>query len=317
VQNDPSDWHERILAAHERIRSIVRETPLEQSSLGAWLKLEHLQHTGSFKFRGSSHKISVLTPEQAARGVITASNGNHGLGVAAAAQARSIDAEVYVSAQVSRAKLQRMQDHGARVRSIGDNPLDAELAARHAAGESGKVFISPYNDADVIAGQGTIGVELHRQLPRMDAVFVAVGGGGLIGGIGAYLKAVSPQTEIVGCWPENSPVLQKCMEAGRVIDVPEQPTLSESTAGGLEPESITLELCKNVIDRCVLVSEAEILAAMRLILETEHWLIEGAAAVAVAAFLKDPPSYTGKRAVIILCGRNVSPEALKRLRDVL
>jgi threonine dehydratase len=310
-------WPDRILATHERIRSIVRETPLEPSSIGAFLKLEHLQHTGSFKFRGASNKISVLTREQAGRGVITASNGNHGLGVAAAAQSRGIEAEVYVSAQVSPAKLQRMEQHGARVRPVGDNPLDAELAARRAAEESGKVFISPYNDADVIAGQGTIGVELHRQLPKMDAVFVAVGGGGLIGGIGAYLKSVSPQTEIVGCWPQNSPVLQRCIQAGRVIDVPEQPTLSESTAGGLELESITLDLCKNVIDRCVLVSEAEILAAMRLILETEHWLIEGAAAVAVAAFLKEAHRYEGNRPVVVLCGRNVSPAVLLRLQDMI
>jgi len=317
MQSSFAPWPDRILAAHERIRSIIRETPLEQSSLGAFLKLEHLQHTGSFKFRGASNKISVLTPEQAARGVITASNGNHGLGVAAAAQSRGIDAEVYVSAQVSPAKLQRMEQRGARIRPAGDNPLDAELAARRAAEESGKVFISPYNDADVIAGQGTIGVELHRQLANMDAVFVTVGGGGLIGGIGAYLKSVSPETEIVGCWPENSPVLQQCIQAGRVIDVPEQPTLSESTAGGLEPESITLDLCKNVIDRCALVSEAEILTSMRLILETEHWLIEGAAAVAVAAFLKEAHRYESSRAVVVLCGRNVSPAVLLRLQDVI
>jgi threonine dehydratase len=317
MQSSLADWPDRVLAAHRRIRSIVRETPVERSSLGAFLKLEHLQHTGSFKFRGVSNKILLLTPEQAARGVITASNGNHGLGVAAAAQARGIDAEVYVSAHVSQAKLRRMQDHGARVRSIGDNPLDAEFAARRAAEDSGRVFISPYNDADVIAGQGTIGVELHRQVPNLDAVFVVVGGGGLIGGIGAYLKSVSPQTEIVGCWPENSPVMKQCMEAGRIIDVPEQPTLSESTAGGLEPGSITLELCKAVIDRPVLVSEEEILAAMRLILEAEHWLIEGAAAVAVAAFLKDADGYKGKRAVIILCGRNVSPAVLTKLQDMV
>jgi threonine dehydratase len=317
MQSSLADWPDRVLAAHRRIRSIVRETPVERSSLGAFLKLEHLQHTGSFKFRGASNKILLLTPEQAARGVITASNGNHGLGVAAAAQARGIDAEVYVSAHVSQAKLRRMQDDGARVRSIGDNPLDAEFAARRAAEDSGRVFISPYNDADVIAGQGTIGVELHRQVPNLDAVFVVVGGGGLIGGIGAYLKSVSPQTEIVGCWPENSPVMKQCMEAGRIIDVPEQPTLSESTAGGLEPGSITLELCKAVIDRPVLVSEEEILAAMRLILEAEHWLIEGAAAVAVAAFLKDADGYKGKRAVIILCGRNVSPAVLTKLQDMV
>src|SRR5260370_37652590 len=137
MQSGLSDWHDRILAAHNRIGSIVRETPLEQASVGAWLKLEHLQHTGAFKFRGASNKISVLTPEQSAAGVITASNGNHGLAVAAAAQARSIDAAVYVSAQVSPAKLRSMQGHGARVRPIRDNPLDAELSARSAPCQSG------------------------------------------------------------------------------------------------------------------------------------------------------------------------------------
>jgi threonine dehydratase len=309
-----------ILAAYERIRPVVRETPLEESagltpdgSVSVFLKLEHLQHTGSFKFRGASHKIALLTAEQATAGVIAASNGNHGLGVAAAAQARGIPAEVYVSSQVSPAKAQRIERHGARIRSVGDDPLTAELAARRAAEESGKVFISPYNDEDVVAGQGTIGVELHRQLARIDAVFVAVGGGGLIGGIGAYLKSVSPATGIVGCWPENSPVLHQCLQAGRIVDVGEQPTLSESTAGGLEPGSVTLDICRGVIDRSVFVSEAEILDAMRLILETEHWLIEGAAGVAVAAFRKEAHHYAGKNVVIVLCGRNLSPEALRKL----
>ena len=142
---------------------------------------------------------------------------------------------------------------------------------------------------------------------------MAVGGGGLIGGIGSYLKSVSPRTEIVGCWPENSPVLHECLRAGKVIDVAEQPTLSESTAGGMEPDSVTLAVCRSVIDRAILVSEAEIRAAMRLVLETEHWLIEGAAAVAVAAFRRDIHRWDGKRVAIVLCGRNVSPEVLLRL----
>ena len=304
---------EAISAAYERIRPFVRETPTEEFRDHVFLKLEHLQWTGSFKFRGASNKIALLTPLQAAAGVITASNGNHGLGVAAAAQARGIAAEVFVSSQVSPAKVRRIERHGARIRPVGDDPLAAELAARRASEESGKTFISPYNDADVIAGQGTIGVELHRQIPNLDAVFVAVGGGGLIGGIGSYLKAVSPETEIVGCWPQNSPVMYECLRAGKVVDVAELPTLSESTAGGLEPESVTLEVCRRAIDRCVLVSEAEILAAMRLILETEHWVIEGAAAVAVAAYLKDAPRYQDKTVGIVLCGRNVSPEVLRRL----
>ena len=306
--------------AWRRIQADVRETPLEESShlvpdgsVSVYLKLEHLQRTGSFKFRGACHKITLVAPDSAARGVVAASNGNHGLGVAAAARARSIPAEVFVSSQVSPAKARAIERSGARVRYAGEDPLAAELAARRAAEASGRVFISPYNDVDVIAGQGTIGLELYRQHPALDAVFAAVGGGGLIGGLGAYLKAVSPATEIVGCWPENSPVLHECLRAGRILDVPERPTLSESTAGGLEPGSVTLDICRQAIDRAVLVSEAEILAAMRMILETEHWLIEGAAGVAVAAFLKEVHRYRRKQVAIVLCGRNLSPEALRAL----
>ena len=306
-----------ILAAYQRIAPLVRQTPLEHSAeLGAFLKLEHLQHTGSFKFRGASNKIALLTPEQAAAGVVTASNGNHGLGVAAASLARGIAAEVFVSSHVSSSKARRIEAMGAALHYAGDDPLFAELAARRAAGETGRVFISPYNDLDVVAGQGTIGVELHRQLPQLDAVFVAVGGGGLIGGIGEYLKAVSPQTEIVGCWPEHSPVMHECLKAGRIVEVAERPTLSESTAGGLEPGSVTFDVCRRVIDRSVLVSEDEILRAMRRILETEHWVIEGAAGIAVAAFLQEASRWRGKNAVIVICGRNVSTEVLNRLCGV-
>ena len=285
-----------ILGAHERIRPFVRETPLEYSpDLGAWLKLEHLQKTGSFKFRGASNRIALLTPGQAAAGVVTASNGNHGLGVAAAAQARGIAAEVFVSSHVSPAKARRIEAFGARIHCAGDDPLAAELAARRAAEGSARVFISPYNDPDVMAGQGTIGVELIRQLPQLAAVFVAVGGGGLIGGIGAFLKEWNPAVEVVGCWPENSPVMYECMRAGRVIDVPERPTLSESTAGGLEPGSVTLAVCRRVIDRSVLVTEEEIRDAMRFMLRTEHWLVEGAAAVAVAAWRNEAQRYEGRQ----------------------
>lgn len=299
-----------ILSAYERIRPVVRETAVDYSAeLGAWLKLEHTQATGSFKFRGASNKVAMLTAEEAARGVVTASNGNHGMGVAAAAKARGVAAEVYVSSHVSPAKARRIEAYGARLRSFGDDPLTAEVAARNAAEESGRVFISPYNDADVMAGQGTIGVELLQQLPELEAVYVAVGGGGLIGGIGAYLKEAKPGVEVVGCWPENSPVMWKCMQAGRVLDVPERPTLSESTAGGLEPGSVTLDVCRRVIDRAVFVSEVEIAEAMRWTLAAEHWLVEGAAAVAIAAFRKAP----AKNAAIVLCGRNLSPEAYQKV----
>ena len=278
-----------------------------------YFKREDLQNTGSFKLRGATNKILSLTAEQSARGVIAASNGNHGLGVAAAARSAGVAAEVYVSSHVSPAKAQRIEQFGARIHRAGSNPLDAELAARAAAEQSGQVFISPYNDLEVMAGQGTIAVELLRQVPDMAAIFVAVGGGGLIGGIGAYLKSASPQTEIVGCWPQNSPVLYESIKAGRILDVPEDYTLSESTAGGLEPGSITLDVCSNVIDCSVLVSEEEILSAIRRVRDAQGWIMEGAAAVAVAAFEKEASRYAGKTVVVVICGGNVSPEVARKI----
>jgi threonine dehydratase len=283
------------------------------SGARVFFKMENLQETGSFKLRGASNKILSLTRGQADAGVIAASNGNHGLGVAAAAKRAGIGAEVYVSAHVSPKKAQRIEQLGATIRRFGADPLEAEIAARAAADKSGKVFISPYNDLDVMAGQGTIALELLEQLGRVDAVFVAVGGGGLIGGIGAYLKSVSPQTEVVGCWPQNSPVLYESLKAGKILDVPEQATISESTAGGLEPGSVTLDVCRNVIDRCVLVSEEEILASMRLIDQKKGWLIEGAAGVAVAAFAKEAAQNRGKMAAIVICGGNLSERALEQI----
>ena len=307
-----------VLAADERIRPFVLETPLEPVSdlfpgtrANLFFKREDLQQTGSFKLRGATNKILSLDTSETAKGVIAASNGNHGLGVAAAAKRAGIAAEVYVSAHVSPTKAQRIEQLGACLQRVGVDPLDAELAARAAAEKSGKIFISPYNDLAVMAGQGTIGVELERRATKLDAVFVAVGGGGLIGGIGGYLQWVSPQTEIVGCWPENSPVLYESIKTGCIVRYPERPTLSESTAGGLEPGTITLEVARRVIDRSLLVTEEEILEAMRRVRHAKGWLMEGAAAVAVAAFLKTADRYKGKTAAIVICGGNVSSEVQK------
>lgn len=302
-----------ILAAHERIRASIVETPVEDVSpifpgisTRVFFKMENLQRTGSFKLRGATNKILLLSKSQAAAGVIAASNGNHGLAVATAAGQAGITAEVFVSQHVSPGKAQRIEQMGAIIRRYGTDPLEAEVAARRAAEKSGKVFISPYNDLDVMAGQGTIAVELVQQLGSLDALFVAVGGGGLIGGIGTYLKSVLPQAEVVGCWPQNSPVLHESIKAGRIVAADERPTVSESTAGGLELGSVTLEVCSRVIDRSVLVSEDEILSAMRLVRDAKGWLIEGAAGVAVAALQKEISHYQGKTVAVIICGGNLS-----------
>jgi threonine dehydratase len=314
-----ADLGRMVVEAAERIRPFVTETPLApvpelfpDSSVTVLFKLENLQQTGSFKLRGASNKVLSLDRSLAAKGVIAASNGNHGLGVAAASQRAGIGAEVYVSSHVSPAKAKRIEEYGARIRRAGDDPLQAELAARAAAVREERVFISPYNDLEVMAGQGTIAAELQSQHPgNVDALFVAVGGGGLIGGIGAYMKSASPGTEIIGCWPENSRVLYESMKAGRIINFPEQPTLSESTAGGLEPGSVTLDVCRNVISRSVLVTEEEILGAMQQVRAARGWLIEGAAAVAVAAFLKEVNHYQGKTVAVVICGGNLSSEIIR------
>jgi threonine dehydratase len=291
----------------------VKRTPVEEISTlfagtgaSVWAKREDLQDTGSFKLRGATNRILRLNAEDRARGVVAASNGNHGLGVAVAAHKASVPAEVYLSTQAAPEKVARIAGYGVNVRQAGNDPLEAELIARQRAIESGRVFISPYNDRDVLAGQGTIAVELLEQVPNLDAVFVAVGGGGLIGGIGSYLKFVSPSIEIVGCWPVNSPVLYESIKAGWILPVEEQPTVSESTSGGLEEESITLGVSSAVIDSCVLVTEEEILDAMRVLWHSKEWLIEGAAGVAVAAFLKTAQRYAGKTVAIIICGGNLS-----------
>jgi threonine dehydratase len=272
----------------------------------AFAKLEQLQITGSFKLRGATNKLMSLEVAQAAAGVVTASTGNHGLGVATAAKHLGIDAEVFLSAQVTAAKREKIRAAGARVRIVGEDPLAAELAARAAAAQLGSAYVSPYNDPYVIAGQGTIAVELLRQAPDLDAVFVATGGGGLLSGIGSWLRHAEPHVEIIGCWPENSSVLYQCIKAGRLFDAPETATLSESTAGGVETGSITFDLCREVMHRGVLVSEAEILGAMRWG-HTRGWAMEGASGVALAAYFKEAAHYAHKKVVVLICGGNPSP----------
>jgi threonine dehydratase len=226
--------------------------------------------------------------------------------VATAGRLLGIDVEVFLSTQVAPAKRQRIGDCGARIRMIDGDPLTAEVAARHAAAQDGRTYVSPYNDAQVIAGQGTIGVELGRQAPDLAAVFIAVGGGGLISGIGSYLRRAMPGADIVGCWPENSPVLYECLRAGRIFEAPETPTLSESTAGGVEAGSITFDLCREVMHHGVLLSETQILAGMRLGVAA-GWAMEGASGLALAGCIKESARYAGRKVAVVICGGNPSP----------
>jgi threonine dehydratase len=310
----------RIARAERLIRPHVRETPVVQSlalseATGAevWLKCENLQVTGSFKVRGAVNTLLSLDEATRQRGVIAASSGNHGIAVAHAGKTLGIAVTVYVPSFASAAKVAAMRRLGAAVETYGTDGLDTELEARRVAAAHDRAYVSPYNDPAVVAGQGTVGVELRRQLDGIEAVVVAVGGGGLIGGVAADLKHHLPQVRMIGAQPANSRVMIESLRVGEVVDIPSQPTLSDGTAGGVEPGSITFPLCRMLVDHWVTIEEADIATAMRHVIEVEHMLIEGAAGVAVAALSQLGGSISG-RVVVVLCGANLTAA---RLREVL
>lgn len=314
------DVRGEVLAAEVRIAGHVRKTPVESSHfLGAagkchaYLKLENFQRTGSFKFRGAMNKILGLAPAQRKAGIVAASTGNHGVAIACAADLMGVRAVIFAPETAQSFKLAAVRDYGAEVRQVGDDCLVAESAARTHARDEGLTYVSPYNDPDVIAGQGTIGRELEHQLENVDTVFVAVGGGGLVSGVGGYLKAVGRDVRVVGCSPRRSAVMHDSLAAGQILDLPSEPTLSDGTAGGVEEGAITFDLCRDVIDDFVLVDEDEIADAVRSIVVHHHMLVEGAAGVAVAAFQKERDGLEGQDVVVVLCGANMDVEALKGL----
>jgi threonine dehydratase len=309
-----------ILQAEQRIRPYIHETPLEYSlplstltDSRVYLKLENLQRTGSFKLRGAMNALLVLTPEQRARGIVTASSGNHGHGVAFGLYTLNVPGVVFVPEGTSPTKIEAIRQYGADLRFWGTDSVQAEEHARAYAVQQNMTYISPYNDQHVIGGQGTIGVELCRQSEHIDVVLVALGGGGMLSGIAEYVKAVYPAAKIIGCSPEHSPVMARSVQAGQIIEMESLPTLSDGTAGGVEADAITFPLCQRLIDDYALVSEEEIRQAVRLCLEKHHLLIEGAAGVPLAALLKLAERFKGKNVIVVLCGANISLETLRTI----
>jgi threonine dehydratase len=311
-----NDLFQRITEAHRAIRPQVAVTPLSFSPMlskvtgcEVYLKCEHLQHTGSFKFRGATNKIRLLDQSTQENGVLTVSSGNHGQGVALAGKLAGVPVTVYASSSASAVKLDAIRAWGAEVITIDDTTLAVELEAARQAKIKGMAFIPPYNDLDVIAGQGTAGVEIHEQASAdgidLAAVFASVGGGGLICGVGSAIKELSPKTQVVACWPKNSTALYSSLQAGKIVESEEFDTISDGTAGGVEPGSITLDIAQEVIDSTDLVSEEEIKSAMKLLAQTDRWMVEGAAGVALASMLKLAPAYQGRAVAVVLCGRNI------------
>jgi len=314
------DVHEQVLSAERRIRPHIRETPLDHSFyLSAIndghvsLKLENLQHTGSFKARGAMNKLLSLTPEERRAGVVTASTGNHALAVAYGLSRLEIPGSIFLPENVSLQKLDMLRHYGARIEFHGTSCEMTESHARAEAQKRGQIYVSPYNDPQVIAGQGTVGVELLAQWDSVECIVAAVGGGGLISGIAGYVKEKRKNVEIIGCLPENSPVMYESIKAGWIVDAPVLPTLSDGTAGGIEHGSITFDVCQQCVDDWVLVGEDEIRDGMKLIFEEHRYVIEGAAGVAVASFLRLREHLRQKHVALVMCGGNIEMNKFKGL----
>lgn len=310
----------KILTAGIRTRPYIRKTPLEyaygfsvRSGCNVYMKFENMQRTGSFKVRGAVNKLLSLNPDEKEKGVVTASTGNHGLATAYGLGRIGVSGIIFLPETVSSQKIAMLEQFGADIKRFGTDTEETECFAAEEAKKRGLVYISPYNDQDVIAGQGTIGLEIMAQMEGVDVILVSVGGGGLISGIAAWVKSIRKDVKIIGCLPENSPAMFDSVKAGRIIASTITPTLSDGTAGGIQKGAMTLELCKNLVDDWVLVSEEEIKDAMKRVFETQRLVIEGAAGVAVAGFLKSCSNFEGKTAAIVICGGNIDVDLFKSI----
>jgi len=305
----------RVAGQVERTDLIKSDAFSEALASNVWFKLENLQTTGSFKLRGATNRLMTLSDEDRAKGCVTASSGNHGAATACAMQKLGVKGVIFVPEQTSKAKVDKIKGYGGDVRLFGTDGLDTEQHAREFAEQNEMPYLSPYNDYEVVAGQGTCGIEILEQLPDVDVVFVAVGGGGLIAGVGAVLKTHNPNIRIYGCQPSQSAVMMRSVEAGEILDLESGRTLSDGTAGGIEADSITFPMNEAIVDDWVSVDEPAIAEAMRRYMNDEGHIIEGAAGVAIAAMIERQDEISGKNTVVVICGGNISDEVLEQVKS--
>ena len=303
----------RSITVRRRIVDDIACTPVLKScaeqpaETELYFKAENFQTTGSFKLRGAMARLTSLPLD---RPIITASSGNHGIACSHAARITGHKLTVVLPETVNPAKLAKVESFGTEVILHGAESGLAETHAQQLAASGRYEYVSPYNDLEVIAGQGTIGLELLEQLRHFDNIFIAMGGGGLISGIGSVLKSFLPQCRIIGVSATNSAALAASMAANKVVETQHFDTLADGIAGGLDEGSITLALACEVIDRVVYCSEQEIAAALNSLAWTEKQIVEGAAGLALAGCLATQDDYAGQVNVVLLCGANFDKAAL-------
>ncbi len=314
------DVPQLVRDAHERCQDYLSPTPLEYSRHlseriegDVWLKLDSMQRTSSFKFRGAINKVLTLSEEELDKGVVSASTGNFALAVAEAMRIRNRRATIYVANDIESSRLDLLRAHGLDLVVFGELAWDAEKEARRVAVEEDKIYISPYNDPIVVGGQGTCGYEISRQLPDVDAALFACGAGGLLTGSSGWLKSHNPDVETFGVSPENSPVMYESVRTKKMVEMETYATLADTCAGGVDLDSITLELCERYVDEMVLLTEKEIEESIRLLFEEHRLVVEGSGALGVGGLLKRKEHFKGKKVVAVVCGRNVDLEVFKRI----
>ena len=310
-----------VFLAKKRIRPIIYRTPLVPSSrlaepLGTnvFLKLESLQVTGSFKIRGAANKLSVLSENERQRGVITVSSGNHGRAVAYVAKEFGLRAVICVSEAVPQNKIQAIRELGAEIVVAGKTYDEANEFALQLKDERRLTMVHPFDDADIIAGQGTIGLELMDDLPEIDTVIVPLSGGGLLSGVALALKSIKPSIHTVGVTMDQGAAMVESLKAGHIVEVQEQPTLADALAGGLGEQNLyTFNLIQKYVDETVLVSESEIASAMIFVLDKHHLVVEGGGAVGIAALMHKKVKKVGENTVIVISGSGVDLAVLLRV----
>ncbi len=320
MNDKPVDYIVRIKEAYERIRADIKRTPVEYSEplsretgANVHFKWECDQTTGSFKLRGALNKLRTLSPEDRAKGVVSASTGNHGLAISHASRLEGIGLKLFLPETVAEIKRKRIEAMGVDVEVRGASCDRSEAIAREFAARTGRVFVSPYNDWDIVCGAGTVGLELDADLARFDEVLVPVGGGGLIAGIAAFLKAVRPGVRVVGVEPETSAFMAASLAAGRLVEIEERETIADAVAGGIEPGAITFPLCRDLVDGIAVVPERAIARALALVHERHDRMIEGAGALPLAALLHAPRRWEGRTVVAIVSGGNIAPERFQKI----
>ena len=307
--------------AARRIGARISRTPLapswslsERCSVPVGLKLEHHQTTGSFKLRGATNAVLSLSPEERARGVVAASTGNHGRALAHAARAEGSLATICMSRLVPENKVSEIRRLGANVRIVGRSQDEAQVEVDRLVAEEGLVMVPPFDNPAVVAGQGTLGLEIIDDMPDAATVLVPLSGGGLAAGVAAAVKGRSPRTRVIGLTMERGAAMKASLEAGRPVQVEEVASLADSLGGGIGIENaVTFQMCRALLDDVIPLSEAEIAAGMRHAYTHEREVIEGAGAVGIAALLSGRLGKLGGPVTVILSGRNVDMDLHRRV----